>query len=340
MAKQKIVKEGNSSESILASLEKKYGLGRAPIDELTIVSTGSIQLNQAMEIGGTAVGKMIELFGENSCGKSTLCLHQMAEYQKAFPEKKVALLDFENSFDKKYAEAIGVNTDDLLIYQPDCQEVGYNMVLALIEKDIVSCIVIDSQTAACPKAIIDGEMGDSTIGLQARNNSKFCMKVKGLLTIHKTTLFIISQTRSNIGGYGEPTITSGGNAIKFYADARWKIWKIGDKEHKTNKTTVDVVKSKIGKPFGQAKFQIQWGIGISKEREVLDYAIEFNIIKQAGSWFSYGDSKIEQGIDNVQQLMDDNPELYEEIKKKVINALKTMNNVKEVNIQQTQKETA
>ena len=328
MAKQKIEKQGN--EEVLASLEKKYGMGRASINDLTVVSTGSMQLDRAMEIGGTAVGKMIELFGENSCGKSTLCLHQMAEYQKAFPDRKVALFDFENSFDKKYAEAIGVNTDELLIYQPDFQEVGYNMILALIEKNLVSCIVIDSQTAACPKAIIDGEMGDSTIGLQARNNSKFCMKVKGLLNIHNTTLFIISQTRSNIGGYGEPTITSGGNAIKFYADARWKIWKIGDKEHEANKTTVDVVKSKIGKPFGQAKFQIQWGVGISKEREVLDYATEFGIIKQAGSWFSYGDSKIGQGIDNVKQLMEDNPELYEEIRNKVINRLNNTEDVKEI----------
>jgi len=332
MAKQKIEKIGN--EAILADLEKKYGMGRASINDLTIVSTGSMQLDQAMEIGGTAVGKMIELFGENSSGKSTLCLHQMAEYQKAFPDKKVALFDFENSFDKKYAEVIGVKTDDLLIYQPDFQEVGYNMVLALIEKDLVSCIVIDSQTAACPKAIIDGEMGDSTIGLQARNNSKFCMKVKGLLNIHKTTLFIISQTRSNIGGYGDPTITSGGNAIKFYADARWKIWKIGDKEHEANKTTVDVVKSKIGKPFGQAKFQIQWGVGISKEREVMDYAIEFGIMRQAASYFYYGETKIGQGMDKVIQLMNDNSELYEEVKRKVINALKKTDYVEEVIIQQ------
>jgi recombination protein RecA len=336
MAKQKPEKQGN--DAILDLLEKKYGMGRASMDELIIVSTGSVQLDQAMEIGGTAIGKMIELFGENSSGKSTLSLHQMAEYQKAFPERKVALFDYENSFDKAYAEAIGINTNDLLIYQPDSQEAGYNMILALIQKDLVSCIVIDSQTAACPKAIIDGEMGDSTIGLQARNNSKFCMKVKGLLTIHKTTLFIISQTRSNIGGYGDPTITSGGNAIKFYADARWKIWKIGDKEHEANKTTVDIVKSKIGKPFGQAKFQIQWGIGISKEREILDYAIDFGIIIQAGSWFSYGETKLGQGIEKVQHLMDDNPELYEEIREKVINKLKNSNDVKE-DIQQNKKST-
>lgn len=317
--KEKVEKEGN--DKILADLEKRYGLGRASINDLTIVSTGSIQLDRAMQIGGTAVGKMIELFGEISSGKSTLCLHQMAEYQKAFPDKKVALFDYENSFDAKYAETIGVNTDDLLIYQPDCQEAGYNMVLALIEKDLVSCIVIDSQTAAAPKAIIDGEMGDSTIGLQARNNSKFCMKVKGLLTVHQTTLFIISQTRCNIGGYGDTNVSSGGNAIKFYADARWKIWKIGDKDHEANKTTVDVVKSKLGKPFGQAKFQIQWGIGISKEREILDYALEFGIIKMGGSWFSYGETKIGHGIENVEKTMKDNPELLQEITALVMDKL-------------------
>ena len=147
------------------------------------------------------------------------------------------------------------------------------------------------------------------------------MKIKGLLTVHQTTLFIISQTRSNIGGYGDSTSTCGGNAIKFYADARWKIWKIGDKEHELNKTTVDVVKSKLGKPFGQAKFQIQWGIGISKMREILDYAIDFDIVKQAGSWYNYGEIKLGQGIEKVELLMKDNPELLEEITKKVMDKL-------------------
>ena len=232
------------------------------------------------------------------------------------------LIDFENSFDLKYATSIGVDVDTLLIYQPYSQEQGYDMILGLIEKDIASCIVIDSQTAAAPKAVIDGEMSDATIALQARNNSKFCLKVKGLLTVHKTTLFIISQTRSNIGGMAaDSNITSGGNAIKFYADMRWKIWKMNDKAHESNKTTIDVIKNKLGNPFGQAKVNILWGKGFDKIGEIIDYASEFDIIKKSGSWYSYGDIKLGQGSDSVKQLFDDNPELYEDIYNKVIEAL-------------------
>ena len=329
MAKQKEIKTG--FQETLDALEKKYGLNKSPLEELTIVSTGSLQLDEAMHIGGTALGKMVEIFGPNSSGKSTICLHQMVEYQKAFPDKRVALFDYENSFDLKYAEALGVDTDKLLIYQPDNQEMGYNMILALIDKELVSCIVIDSQTAAPPKAVVESNMEDATIALQARNNSKFCLKAKGLLSIHKTTLFIISQTRNNIGSMmGEPTITSGGEAIKFYSDIRWKIWKLNDKLNEQNKTTVDVVKSKVGKPFGQAKFNIIWGKGISKEHEVLDYAVEFDIIKKVGTWYSYQESNIGQGVENTITILKDNPELYEEIRNKVINRLKNPNNVEEV----------
>jgi len=256
----------------------------------------------------------------HNCGKTTCSLHQMAEYQKAFPNKKVALLDFENSFDKKYAEAIGVDVSKLLIYQPDNQEIGYNMAISLIEKDIVSCIVIDSQSAAAPKAIIDGEMGDSTIGLQARNNSKFCMKVKGLLNIHQATLFIISQTRSNIGGY-DPTVITGGKAFKFYADARWKVWKMNDKEHELNKTTIDVIKNKMGNPFGQAKINILWGIGFDKIGEIVEYACDFKIIqKGAAGWFTIEGQKV-QGLEKMRELLNDNPELFDEIERKVFEQL-------------------
>ena len=332
MAKQKEVK--TEFQETLSALEKKYGLSRAPLEELTIISTGSLQLDQAMHVGGTALGKIIEIYGPNSCGKSSLSLHQMAEYQKAFPDKRVALFDYENSFDLRYAEALGVDTNKLLIYQPDNQESGYDMILALIEKELVSCVVIDSQTAAAPKAVIDGNMGDSTIALQARNNSKFCLKVKGILSIHKTTLFIISQTRQSIGGMGEATITSGGEAIKFYSDIRWKIWKMNDKPNELNKTTVDVVKSKVGKPFGVAKFNILWGKGISKEMEVLDYAEEFGIIKRAGSWYSYGDSKLGQGSDAVLTLFEDNPEFYKEIYDKVLLKLRNEPIIEELKIEE------
>jgi recombination protein RecA len=318
MAK-KITESKTGFQAILETLEKKYGLGRIDVEDLTVVSTGSLQLDRAMGIGGTAVGKIIELLGMDSCGKSTLALHQIAEYQKAFPERKVAIMDYENSFDRKYATAIGVDVDSLLIYQPNDQESGYDMVLALIEKELVSCIVIDSQTAAAPKAIIDGDMGDATIGLQARNNSKFCLKVKGLLNIHNVTLFIISQIRDIIGGYGgESTTTTGGKAIKFYADARWKIWKTNDKPNELSKTTVDVIKNKLASPFGQAKFNILWGIGVDTIGEVVEYAVEHGIVKKSGSWFAYEETKLGQGMDNVRVLLNDNPELLKEITDKVM----------------------
>ena len=306
----------------LSILEAKYGLGRPALEDLIITSTGSLQLNKAMDIGGTALGKIIECFGEESSGKSTIVLHQIAEYQKAFPEKKVSLMDFEHTFDKKYARAVGVDVDNLLIYQPESQEQGYDMTLGLIEKELVSCVVIDSQTAAAPKAVIDGEMGDATIALQARNNSKFCLKVKGLLNIHNVTLFIVSQTRNNIGNMNsDPNITTGGKAIRFYADIRWKVWKQNDKVNELNKTTIDVIKSKVGIPFGQAKVNILWGRGFDTIGEIIDYAEEFKLIQKSGSWYKYGEMSIGQGPNGVKQTFEDNPEFLQEITEKVMNRL-------------------
>jgi recombination protein RecA len=329
--KQSSTVSTNDKAALLASLEKKYGLKRPNLDTKIVVSTGSLQLNEAMGCGGTVLGKIIELFGPESSGKSTITMHQMAEYQKAFPDKKVALFDYENSFDRKYASALGVDVDELLIYQPDSQEDGYDMVLALIEADLTSCIVIDSQTAAPPKAVVQGEMGDATIALQARINSKFCLKVKGLLTIHSCTLFVISQTRSNIGGMGEGNPTTGGNALKFYADVRWKIWKMNDKDKEQNKTTVDVIKNKLAAPFGQAKFNIKWGVGISKEDEILEYACDFNIVQKSGSWYAYGETKLGQGAEKVLIVLEDNPELFEEIREKVILKLNS-NKISEIHV--------
>jgi recombination protein RecA len=326
MAKVKTEKHG--TDVILAELEKKYGLGRLIPENLNIVSTGSLQLDKAMGVGGTAVGKMIEIFGPESSGKSTITLHQMAEYQKAFPDKKVALFDYEHSFDKNYASALGVDVDNLLIYQPETQESGYDMILGLIEKEIVSCVVIDSQSAATPKAVLQGEMGDSTIGLQARINSKFCMKVKGLLDIHNCTLFIISQLRDAIGSMGEPTTTTGGKAIKFYADVRWKVWKMNDKVNELNKTTVDVVKNKLASPFGQAKMNIVWGEGFDKLGEIIDYAVEFDIIKKGGAgWYTIHETKI-QGEEKVKEFLLDNPELLAEWETKVKNTLFNQTEIK------------
>jgi recombination protein RecA len=318
MAKQKVEKQG--LDLILAELEKKYGMERVSPGELTIVNTGSLQLNEAMGIGGTALGKIIEIFGPESSGKSTIVLHQIAEYQKAFPDKRAALFDFEHSFDKKYAKSLGVDIDKLLIYQPETQEEGYDMVLALIEKKITSCIVIDSQSAATPKAVLQGEMGDSTIGLQARINSKFCMKVKGLLDIHGCTLFIISQLRDAIGSMGEPTTTTGGKAIKFYADVRWKVWKMNDKINELNKTTIDVIKNKLASPFGQAKINIIWGYGFDKLGEIIDYAVEFDFIKKGGAWYTYKEHKF-QGADKLKDYLEENSEELLELEIKVLNML-------------------
>lgn len=309
------------ADALLEALEKKYGLGRLVPSDLTIVSTGSLQLNQAMGVGGTAVGKIIEIFGPESSGKSTITLHQMAEYQKAFPERRVALFDYEHSFDRNYARALGVDIDSLLIYQPETQEDGYDMILGLIEKDLVSCIVIDSQSAATPKAVLQGEMGDATIGLQARINSKFCMKVKGLLDVHNCTLFFISQTRDAIGSMGEPTTTTGGKAIKFYADVRWKIWKMNDKINELNKTTVDVIKNKLAAPFGQAKINILWGHGFDTLGEIIDYATEYDIIKKGGAWFTYKEAKF-QGMEKMKDYLEENPDLLLEIEKQVLDILK------------------
>ncbi len=320
MAKSKV--EKSDMDALIAEMEKKYGLGRLTPEELTIVSTGSLKLNQAMGTGGTAVGKFIELFGPESCGKSTLTLHQISEYQKAYPERRVALFDYEHSFDKKYALALGVDVSSLLIYQPETQEEGYDLIIALISKDILSCVVVDSQSAAMPKAILQGEMGDSTIGLQARNNSKFCMKIKGLLDVHNCTLFMVSQTRDKIGSMGEPTTTTGGNAIKFYSDVRWKIWKMNDKDNELNKTTVDVVKNKLASPFGQAKFSIDWGHGIDKLGEIIEYAIDFDFIKKAGSWYTYKEFKC-QGIDALKDYLEENSAELLEMEQLVLDKLKT-----------------
>lgn len=317
--KKKEIKD--EDEKIINELEKKYGMGKPSVKDLQIVSTGSLQLNKAMKIGGTPLGKIIEIYGPESSGKSTIMLHQIAEYQQAYPDKRAALFDYEYSFDPKYAAAIGVDLDKLLLYQPEDQESGYDMIVEMTKRRLLSCAILDSQTAAMPKAVLAGEMGDSTIALQARNNSKFCGKIKGLLSLNNATLFIISQTRDKIGSMGEPTGTTGGNAIKFYADIRWKVWKFNDKVNELNKTTIDVIKSKVGKPFGKAEVNILWGVGFDTVGEILNYACEFGIVKRAGSWYSYDGSQLGQGAEKIKEILLDNPELYDEIKEQVMAVL-------------------
>jgi len=329
--KEKIEKQGN--DKILADLEAKYGVSRASIIKPEVVHSGSLQLDQALGCGGTPVGKLIEVFGPESSGKSTLILHQIAEFQKAFPERRVALLDFEHSFDLQYAhDGIGVDTDNLLIYQPDTMEQGYDLIIGLVESNLVSLVCLDSQTAAQPKAIVDGDISDATIGLAARINSKFCGKIKGLLDIHRCTLISISQTRTPIGSMTPGDISTGGNSYKFYSDQRWKVWKMNDKENSQNKTTVDIIKNKLSCPWGQAKFLIKWGSGISKLDEIIDYSIESGLIKQGGAWYTFREEKY-QGLDNLKKFLEDNPEVVDYLEKEVLKSLKNTETKTQENVE-------
>lgn len=316
MAKEKVEKQG--LDALLADLEKKNKLEKADIGDLKITSSGSHTIDAATGIGGIPSGKLIEIWGAESSGKSTIMLHITTQFQEKFIEKRVALFDYEHAYDKKYAKDLGVDIDKLLIYQPDNQEQGYDMIIGLLEKNICSLIIIDSHTAATPLAIIEKGMDESTMGVQARNNSKFLSKVKGLLATSETTMIAVSQTRVNIGGMGDVNVPTGGNGWKFYADMRFKLWKVNDKGNELNKTTLDVVKNKCAPPFGKAEFNIVWGKGIDTMQEVLDMAIEKNIIKQSGSWYSMGETKLGQGSNGVKEMFCDNVEFYEEIKKKVL----------------------
>lgn len=322
-AKKVIVKEdkaeGSKLEKDLLELEKKFGLQSVKKGELEVTSSGSYMIDRATGIGGYPKGKIIEIWGPESSGKTTIMLHAIASFQKLHPERKVVFFDYEHAYDLNYATNLGVDDDTLLKYQPDDQEQGYDMICGLVSKKIVSLVVIDSQTAAIPKKIIEGDMTDATMALQARKNSQFLGKIKGELDRAGVTLLVVSQTRSDIGGMSNAGDTpTGGKAWKFYADMRLKVWKSLDKEHESNKTTLDVVKNKCSKPYGKAEFSIDWGTGINNEREILDLGIEKDIIKKGGSWYSYNGDNIGQGAENVCQLFKDNPELYEEIKEKVL----------------------
>jgi len=323
MAKEKV--EKTQFESKLKELEKKYGSGsvingKDIQDKVEVVNSGSLTLNIATSIGGTPVGKCIELLGMESSGKSTITLHHIAEFQRA--GKKCVLCDFEQSFDKKYATAIGVNVDDIIILQPECLEDGYNLIEELIRTGEVGLVVIDSHTAGMPKKVVEGEVGQATIGLQARINSTALGKIKPLLMSNNCTLIAISQIRQNIGGYGDINISTGGLAYKFYSDMRLKVSKIVDKENGLNKTIVEVIKNKCGVPFGKAEFQINWGTGIDRVQEIIDLGIEFKVLNKAGSWFTLEDGNKLQGDEALKQFFIDNPEYSQTIETKVLEAIK------------------
>ena len=311
-------------------IEKSYGkgtvmkLGDAPVVSISSISSGSIGLDHALGIGGFPKGRIVEIYGPESSGKTTLAIHAIAEAQKA--GGIAAFIDAEHAFDSSYARKLGVDIDNLLVSQPDNGEQALEITENLIRSGAIDIIVIDSVAALTPKSEIEGEMGDSKMGLQARLMSQALRKLAGTISKTGSCCIFINQLREKIGiMFGNPETTTGGNALKFYSSVRLDIRRISQiKEGDSvtgNRARVKVVKNKLAPPFRQAEFDIVYGEGISKTGEIIDLAVDHNIIKKAGSWFSYGDTKLGQGRDAVKSLLTDNPELAEEIEAKIIEAL-------------------
>ena len=315
----------------LDKLDKAYGkgtvmkMGDKPVEEIDAISTGSLGLDLALGVGGLPRGRVIEIYGPESSGKTTLTLHAIAEAQKK--GGIAAFIDAEHAFDRFYAEKLGIDVDSLIISQPDYGEQGLEIAENLIRSGAIDIIVIDSVAALTPKSEIEGEMGDSKMGLHARLMSQALRKLTGAINKTNCTVIFINQLREKIGVmFGNPETTTGGNALKFYASVRLDIRrstqiKNSDSAVIGNKTRVKVVKNKVAPPFQMAEFDIMYGEGISKVGEIIDLGVEFNIVKKSGSWFSYGDTKLGQGRDAVKNLLKDNPELMEELEEKIVTAI-------------------
>jgi recombination protein RecA len=314
----------------LDKIEKSYGkgaimkMGDYVIEEVPSISTGSIGVDLALGVGGFPKGRVIEIFGPESSGKTTLAIHAIAESQKA--GGIAAFIDAEHAFDRFYAEKLGVDIENLLISQPDNGEQALEIADHLIRSGAVDIIVIDSVAALTPKAEIEGEMGDSKMGLQARLMSQALRKLTANISKTRTCCIFINQLRDKIGVmFGNPETTTGGNALKFYASVRVDIRKIGqikDSEEITgNRIRVKIVKNKMAPPFRKAEFDIVYGEGISKTGEIIDLGVEYNIIKKSGSWFSYGETRLGQGREAVRALLMDNPELSTELEKKIVEVI-------------------
>lgn len=311
-------------------MEKTYGkgavmkLGDNAQEQIETIPSGSIGLDLALGIGGYPKGRIVEIYGPESSGKTTLAIHAIAECQKQ--GGICAIIDAEHAFDKFYAEALGVDTENLLISQPDHGEQGLEIADNLIRSGAIDLIVIDSVAALTPRAEIEGEMGDANVGVQARLMSKALRKLTATISKTGCCCIFINQLREKIGVmFGNPETTTGGNALKFYASVRIDIRRtqqIKDGENAIgNRAKVKIVKNKVAPPFRQAEFDIIFGNGISKVGEMIDLGVDLNIVKKSGSWFSYGDTKLGQGREAVKQLLDDNPELAEEIEAKVRQAI-------------------
>lgn len=327
MAKKENLTDDQKLKNLLDRLDTTYGKGtlvnmaEAPLKEYDVIPSGSIDLNYALGAGGYPKGRIVELFGPESSGKTTLTLHAIAEAQKL--GNRAAFIDVEQAFDKYYAESLGIDMEKLWFNQPSSGEEAIEIVTYLLESELYGIIVLDSVAALITKAEINGEAGDAHIGLTARLMSQAMRKLVPLANKSNTLLMFINQIRDKIGGfgYGPTTTTTGGHALKFAASQRIECRRIGSEksgdEIVANKTRAKIVKNKVGVPFREANFSIEFGIGIDKYGEVLEIACENNICKKAGSWYSYGDIKLGQGANGVKELFMDNPELFGEIENKV-----------------------
>ncbi|HKJ43101.1 MAG TPA: recombinase RecA [Sunxiuqinia sp.] len=313
-------------------IEKSYGkgaimkMGDRAVEDVPAISSGSIGLDIALGVGGFPKGRVIEIYGPESSGKTTLAIHAIAEAQKA--GGIAAIIDAEHAFDPFYAKKLGVDTDELLISQPDNGEQALEIADNLIRSGAIDIVVVDSVAALTPKAEIEGEMGDSKMGLQARLMSQALRKLTANINKTKTCCIFINQLREKIGVmFGNPETTTGGNALKFYASVRLDIRRIGQikdgEDVMGNHTRVKVVKNKVAPPFRKAEFDIMYGEGISKTGEIIDLGVNYNIIKKSGSWFSYGETKLGQGRESVKNILRDNQELAHELETKIIEAVST-----------------
>ena len=317
-------------QAAMSKIEKDFGkgsimmMGSQKVEPVEVIPTGSLMLNHALGVGGYPKGRIIEIYGPESSGKTTLAIHAIAEAQKA--GGIAAIIDAEHAFDRFYAEKLGVDLENLLISQPDNGEQALEIADQLIRSAAVDIVVIDSVAALTPKAEIEGDMGDNKVGLQARLMSQALRKVTSTISKTNTTCIFINQLREKIGVmFGNPETTTGGNALKFYSSVRLDIRRVtsikdGD-EVVGNQVRVKVVKNKVAPPFRKAEFEIMFGEGICKVGEILDLGIQYNIVKKSGSWFSYNDSKLAQGRDSAKQILRDNPELCDEIAEKVNKAM-------------------